>query len=193
VAAEQKAGLRPLALRTHPLVFATVMFLASELMFFAGLFAAYYDLRTMSPVWPPAGTRLDLFGSSIGTLMLGISSVTMVFVTHFLAKNRIGLAKLWLAITALLGIAFLGIALNGWSKTNIRIDANAYGSLYFAMTGFHALHVLAGIILLGALLVGMQRRAFAGDHRAGAEAITYYWHFVFIVWVGLWATIYLVR
>jgi len=88
---------------------------------------------------------------------------------------------------------FLALALNGWAKTNIRIDANAYGSLFFTMTGFHALHVVAGVLLLAALFTGIRLRAFAADHRAGAEAITYYWHFVFIVWVGIWATLYLVR
>jgi cytochrome c oxidase subunit 3 len=61
------------------------------------------------------------------------------------------------------------------------------------MTGFHAAHVVVGLILLAALLIGAREPAFIGERRAGAEGIMYYWHFVFIVWVGIWATIYLVR
>ena len=74
-----------------------------------------------------------------------------------------------------------------------RIATNAYGSIYYALTGFHLLHVIAGIGILVALLVGMRSRALLANHRAGAEAMTYYWHFVFVVWLGIFATIYFVR
>ena len=186
-------GRRPLALRTHPLVFVVVMFLASELMFFAGFFAAYFDLRSLATTWPPAGTQLDVLQSTIGTILLAISSGTMVLVQHDVARLAYARARRWVAVTIVLGIGFLYIAITGWISADFRIDTSAYGSLFFSMTGFHALHVTAGLILLLGLFFGMRRPAFAAENHAGVEAIAYYWHFVFIVWVGLWGTLYLIK
>ena len=185
--------LEPLAIRAHPLVFGVVLFLTSELMLFAAMFAAYYDLRSQSNAWPPPGVRLDLVESTIGTILLALSSGTVLLVGHSLNRRRIRATRLWLGATIALGAGFLAIALHGWSKANFRIDSNAYGSLFYMMTGFHAAHVIVGLILLAALLIGAREPAFTGERRAGAEGIMYYWHFVFIVWVGIWATIYLVR
>jgi len=168
------------------------MFLASELMFFAAFFAAYYDLRAINPVWPPRGIRLDVGPATLGTILLGLSSLTV-----YLAARQFGhgtaRVRSWLIATALLGAMFLAIAVRGWERANFSISTDAYGSLFFAMTGFHALHVLAGIILLLGLTIGLRKPAFTADHRAGAEAIMFYWHFVFVVWLGIWATIYFVR
>jgi len=186
-------SLRPLALRAHPLVFGVVLFLASELMFFAGLFAAYFDLRSQTTIWPPPDVHLDVIGSSLGTLLLAISSATILMVTRALNRNRVKLARAWLGASIVLAIAFLANALRGWSRNTFRIDTHAYGSLFYAMTGFHALHVAVGILLLCALFFGLRTSALQSNRRAGAEAITYYWHFVFIVWVGIWGAIYLIR
>ncbi|HYK54715.1 MAG TPA: cytochrome c oxidase subunit 3 [Candidatus Eremiobacteraceae bacterium] len=183
----------PLPFRAHPLVFGVVLFLASELMFFAGLFAAYFDLRSLATVWPPAGVRLDVVQSSAGTLLLAVSSASMFGMNAALDRQRFALARVWLGSAMACGIVFLGIALHGWSQNTFTIASNAYGSLFYAMTGFHALHVAVGIALLGALFAGMRTPAFTADRRAGAEAVSYYWHFVFIVWLGIWGTIYLIR
>jgi cytochrome c oxidase subunit III len=184
---------RSVAVRAHPLVFGVVLFLASELMLFAALFAAYYDLRAYSAHWPPSDVHLDLLESSIGTALLAISSLTMLVTQHFLTKERFEAARRCVFASALLGIGFLAIAVDGWSKATFSIASHAYGSLFYMMTGFHALHVTAGILLLAALIVGLTKPAFTAQHFAGAEAIGYYWHFVFIVWAGIYATIYLVR
>lgn len=184
---------RSLPFRAHPLVFGVALFLASELMFFAGLFAAYFDLRSLDPVWPPAGVRLDLVQSSAGTLLLAISSGAMFGMNGALDRRRIGAARVWLGTAIACGIVFLAIALHGWSQNTFTIASNAYGSLFYAMTGFHALHVTVGIVLLIALLFGLRSPAFTADGRAGAEAVSYYWHFVFVVWLGIWGTIYLIR
>ncbi|MBC5816270.1 MAG: heme-copper oxidase subunit III [Candidatus Eremiobacteraeota bacterium] len=190
---ERDGSLRPLALRAHPLVFGVVIFLASELMFFAGLFAAYFDLRSETAVWPPSDVHLNLLESGTGTLLLALSSVAMLFVTRALSKNKAHVARAWLAAAIVLGIVFLAVAMHGWSKNVFHVGTHAYGSVFYAMTGFHALHVLVGIILLSALFAGLRSGAFRTSHRAGAEAITYYWHFVFVVWVGIWGAIYLIR
>ena len=190
--APQSAHREPVAIRAHPLVFAVVLFLASELMFFAGFFAAYYDLRAMASVWPPPGVVLDAGPATFGTFLLALSSLTVYLAARQFDRGT-ARVRLWLLATAVLGALFEAIAVRGWMTANFAIASNAYGSLYFAMTGFHALHVLAGIVLLIGLAIGLRRPAFTADHRAGAEAIMFYWHFVFVVWVGLWATIYFVR
>ena len=180
-------------MRAHPLVFGVVLFLTSELMLFAGMFAAYYDLHSQSSVWPPPGVKLDLAESTVGTILLAFSSGSVLLVGRSLNRRHVLATRLWLGATIVLGLAFLGIALHGWSKANFKIDSNAFGSLFYMMTGFHAAHVCVGLVLLAALLFGVRQRAFIGEGRAGAEGIMYYWHFVFIVWVGIWATIYFVR
>jgi cytochrome c oxidase subunit 3 len=183
----------PLGIRAHPLVFGVVIFLASELMFFAGLFAAYFDLRSQTAQWPPPNVHLDMLASSAGTSLLFFSSVVMFLMTRALDRNRYRAAYGWLAAGILCGVAFIAIALDGYTKNTFTIASSAYGSLFYAMTGFHLLHVAAGIILLVALFFGLRGGALTANHRAGAEAISYYWHFVFIVWVGIWGAIYLIR
>lgn len=190
---ERDGSLRPFALRAHPLVFGVVLFLASELMFFAGLFAAYFDLRSGTAVWPPGDVQLNLAESGIGTVLLALSSGTALLMTRALSRNRVKLARAFLGAGIVLGIAFLAIAMHGWSKNTFHVGTHAYGSIFYAMTGFHALHVAVGILLLGGLFFGVSSPAFRSNHRAGAEAISYYWHFVFIVWLGIWGTIYLIR
>lgn len=189
----KQTSSKDLALRTHPLVFGVVIFLASELMFFGGLLAAYFNLRSMDVPWPPPGVVLDTVESSIGTLILALSSGTMLFTTHFIAKSRIGLARMWLGATILLGTAFELITLHGWMKAPFRIDSHAYGTTFYALTGFHFLHVFAGIALLAILFVSLKMAAFQRDKRAGVEAIGFYWHFVFAVWILIWGTIYFIR
>ncbi|MFN2528018.1 MAG: heme-copper oxidase subunit III [Candidatus Baltobacteraceae bacterium] len=185
--------MRPLALRAHPLVFGVALFLASELMFFAGLFAGYFDLRSGTAQWPPPGIHLDVLMSSIGTLLLAISSATMIGMTRALDRSGAGAAYPWLFAGILSAIGFVAIAMNGWANDTFSIGSNAYGSIYFAMTGFHVLHVIAGIILLTVLYFGLRSPALTLNYRAAAEAIMYYWHFVFIVWLAIWGTIYFLR
>lgn len=190
---EPGRSLRPLAVRAHPLVFGVVLFLASELMFFAGLFAAYFDLRSQTAVWPPADVHLNVLESGIGTLILAYSSVGMLLFTRALSRDRTRAARAWLGSSIVAGIAFLVIAMHGWSENTFWVSSHAYGSVFYTMTGFHALHVAAGIVLLCALFFGFRSKALSANNRSGAEAISYYWHFVFIVWVGIWGTIYLIR
>lgn len=187
------AGERSLAIRAHPLVFGVVLFLASELMFFAGLFAAYFDLRSQTAIWPPHGVHLDIVMSSIGTALLFVSSMVMILMTRALDRRRYKAAHGWLAVAMLCGIGFIAIALFGYAHNSFSISSSAYGSMYYALTGFHLLHVTAGIVLLAGLFLGLRSPVFQANHRAAAEAIAYYWHFVFIVWLGIYAAVYLLR
>ncbi len=179
--------------RAHPVVLATVLFLASDLMFFAALFAAYYDLRANRAQWPPAGVHLDAVEATVGTLLLGISSVVMVLATRAMDRGANGAARWWTGTAIVAAASFVGLSLHGYAQNGFTPATNSYGSIYYTLTGFHLLHVAIGIGILAALLIGMRSPALRSRHRQGAEAMTYYWHFVFIVWIGIWGSVYLIQ
>jgi heme/copper-type cytochrome/quinol oxidase subunit 3 len=185
--------MRSVAVRAHPLVFGVVVFLASESMLFAGLLAAWYDLRGMTQPWPPAGAQLDFGGATFGTILLGLGSVTMGIAQAAATKRRRGTARAMLVLTLFCALAFVYVALRGWAQANFHVDTDAYGTLYYVLTGTHLAHVIAGAVLLLALALFLGKRAFEANQHAGVEAIAYYWHFVFVVWLAVYATIYLVR
>ena len=187
------AGDDRLAVRGRALLLGVVLFLASELMFFAAWFGAYYDLRGHTDRWPPAGVTLDFLEPTIGTLVLGVSSLLVLLATRELHARNYALTRLYLGAAIACGAAFLAITVHGWLAKTFTIASNAYGSVYFSMTGFHALHVFAGVLAMTYLFAGAREPAFLGANAAGAEGIGYYWHFVFVVWLAIYATIYLVR
>ncbi len=186
-------SVAPLPVRAHPLVLGVVLFLASELMFFAALFAAYYELRANRAQWPPPMVELKPWEAGYGTLLLFVASVVMVFATKAMDRGKMRAARWWTLSAIVAAVAFVLETIHGYADDTFGIATNAYGSIYYTMTGFHLLHVIAGIAILTALLIGMRSPALQVNQRAGAEAMTYYWHFVFIVWVGIFATIYFVR
>lgn len=186
-------SLAPLPVRAHPLVLGVVLFLASELMFFAALFAGYYELRANRAQWPPPGVDLKTYEAGFGTFLLFAASAVMVFATKAMDRRNLRAARAWTLSAIVAAVGFVLIAIHGYAGDAFGISTNAYGSIFYTMTGFHLLHVIVGIGILTALLVGMRSPALQVNQRAGAEAMTYYWHFVFIVWVGIFATIYFVR
>jgi cytochrome c oxidase subunit 3 len=185
--------MKAVAIRAHPLVFGVVVFLASESMLFAGLLAAWYDLRGLAPQWMPSGTEIDLGLATFGTLLLGAGSVTMGVAQAAAARRKRRIARAMLVLTLFCALGFVCTALRDWSLANFQISSSAYGTLFFVVTGTHLAHVIAGAVLLIALISFLGRPAFTRDHTAGVEAIAYYWHFVFVVWLAVYATIYLVR
>ncbi|MBV9720055.1 MAG: heme-copper oxidase subunit III [Candidatus Eremiobacteraeota bacterium] len=183
----------PLPIRAHPLVLGVVLFLASELMFFAALFGAYFVLRANRAQWPPPMVHLRPWEAGYGTFLLFAASVVMVFAGKAMDRGNMRAARLWTLTAIVAAGGFVLESLHGYAGDDFTISTNAYGSIYYAMTGFHLLHVIAGMGILVALLVGMRSPALQVNNRAGAEAMTYYWHFVLIVWLGLFSTIYLIR
>ena len=169
-----------------------IIWLASEMMFFAGLFAAYFTLRSANDVWPPADVELETLRTAIATLVLVSSSGTMHMAVAASSRDDRRGAVTWLSITALLGSIFLVNQVTEYAQADFRIDDHAYGSMFYLMTGFHGLHVLAGLLFMGAVVI-----AIVGASRAPAyetvEVCAYYWHFVDVVWVVMFTTIYLLR
>jgi cytochrome c oxidase subunit 3 len=182
-----------LAVRGRTLVLGVILFLASELMFFAAWFAAYFDLRGQARAWPPPGVHLDPLEPGIGTVLLGLSSVFVIVATQSIRRARYGTARGALAAAITCGLLFLALTGHEWATNGYTYASHAYGSLHYGVTGFHALHVTAGLGLLTLLAIGVRRPAFHGQDFAGAEAIGYYWHFVFVVWVGIYTLLWFVR
>jgi cytochrome c oxidase subunit 3 len=168
-----------------------VIWLGSEVMFFGGLFAAYFTLKENTEPWPGEGVHLNVALGALFTLVLVASSFTMHAAAGAAARHNVRGVVRWTAITILLGALFMGNQAYEWSSLEFTIASHPYGSLFYLMTGFHGLHVLGGMAAM-ALLIPFVRRAGRADHGT-VESITYYWHFVDVVWIALFLVIFVVR
>ncbi len=176
-----------------PLLFGTILFLASELLFFGGLFATYFTLRAQSHPWPPAGAELDTALSAVATSLLIASSFTFAWSIAQGAKGRRSAMAWGTVLTMVLGATFVGIQIYDWTHLDFALSSHPYGTMYYAMTGFHALHVIAGLALMLVVLGRLGQGAYRDRVVHGPDAVAYYWHFVDVVWIGLFATLFLIR
>jgi cytochrome c oxidase subunit III len=176
-----------------PLLFGTILFLASELLFFGGLFGAYFSLRARTSPWPPEGVELDTVVSAAATVLLVLSSGSFHLAATRAERADIAGLRAWIAVTLGLGSVFLGLQLYDYSRLGFEVSSHAYGTMYFAMTGLHGLHVLAGLALMLVVLAGAAQGAYREGGADGVHAVGYYWHFVDVVWIGLFTTLFLVR
>ena len=176
-----------------PIRFGTIVFLASELVFFGGLFAAYFTLRSQTSPWPPSGVELDVARPTVATALLVLSSFTFAAGLRGARAGRLGSLRRWIVVTIVLALGFLGFQLLDWVQAGFSVSSHAYGTMVYAMTGFHGLHVIAGVLLMLVVLGRMAQGAYRDGNVDGPEAVGYYWHFVDVVWIGLYATIFLLR
>jgi cytochrome c oxidase subunit 3 len=174
------------------LVVGIVIFLGSELMFFSSLFGTYFTLRAQNTLWTPPDVKVDAL-RLLSTSILVASSGTMQMAAHRIKQGRTASMKRWVWLTLLMGATFLGFQAHEWSTVSFKISTDAYGSTFFAMTGFHGLHVFAGLVIMLVLLGRAAAGAYSADQHAGVEVATYYWHFVDVVWIALFLTIFVVR
>jgi cytochrome c oxidase subunit 3 len=171
----------------------TVVWLASELMFFSGLFAAYFTLRAQSALWPPKGADLDTVSATIATTLLVVSSGTMQLGVRAIARGDRKAYLRWLAATFALGAIFVLAQARDWARLDFSIGANAYGSAFYLMTGFHGLHVIGGLVAMMVVAGRAASPRFGTEDLPSVEMLSYYWHFVDAVWIALWATIFFIR
>jgi cytochrome c oxidase subunit III len=199
----QAAGADALIRRGHPeypapLVLGMVLFIASEMVFFGGLFAAYYTLRSTTSAWPPSDahamfTSPAIIWAGAASAILWASSVPVHLATLCLRRRHWTAMRRWILLTVAMGIAFLAWKFSEWATSPFSVSTHAYGTVFFALTGFHALHLLVGLVLLWAVAVRIGQGAYRSGDQSGPEAVVYYWHFVDAVWVAVFATIYLIR
>ena len=187
----------------------TIVWLSSEVMFFAGLFAMYFTLRATSPeLWNEQTQHLNVPLALANTIVLVLSSVTCqfgVFAAERLQPRRTGSVfqftkwgmSEWFVLTFLMGAIFVSVQLYEYSELvseGVTIAANAYGSAFYITTGFHALHVTGGLIAF-LFIIGRAFLAKRFGHYEATSAIvvSYYWHFVDVVWIVLFILIYFIQ
>ncbi len=194
-------------------------FIFSEVMFFAAFFGALFYVRVLSvpwlgdlehkllwpdfsAQWPSAGpnaadpfTPMGAWGiPALNTLLLLSSGVTVTWAHWALKANKRGQLILGLVLTILLGVTFLGFQayeyIHAYSDLNLRLTSGIYGSTFFMLTGFHGFHVTVGAIMLTVILARCIAGHFKPDHHFAFEAVSWYWHFVDVVWLLLFVLVY---
>ena len=195
VSVEHPGGHHQRILYDRPpmLAVGVMIWLGSEVMFFSGLFAAFFTIRAQDHPWPPTGTQLDVLRAGFFTLVLVSSSFTMQKALFQEERGQRSSAKKWIVATLILGAAFLANQGYEWATINVRPATNAYGSLFFIMSGLHGLHVLLGLVAMSFLLGRLKGPAGDPGELSVFQGISYYWHFVDIVWVGLYSCLFLLK
>jgi cytochrome c oxidase subunit III len=173
----------------------TIIWLSSELMFFAALFAMYFTVRSVTPGgWPPKGIELDIPYSGVFTTILVLSSVTCQLGVFAAERGDVRRLRIWFAITFLMGLIFiLGQGNEYFALNNFTPRTNGYGSVFYITTGFHGLHVTGGLIAFILVLARTYVGKFTPQKATSAIVVSYYWHFVDVVWIGLYSVIYLIQ
>jgi cytochrome c oxidase subunit 3 len=176
----------------------TIVWLSSELMFFAALFAMYFTVRAVQgpEVWKAATDQLNIPFSTLNTTVLVLSSVTCQMGVFAAERGDVRMLRRWFIITFAMGAFFIGGQVYEYAslvRDNITLQTN-YGSVFYLTTGFHGLHVTGGLIaflfVLGRTYVA---KRYTHHQATTAIVVSYYWHFVDIVWIGLFSTIYLIK
>ena len=176
----------------------TIVWLSSELMFFAGLFAMYFTLRAVNPgLWAEETSLLNVTFSSINTTILVLSSVTCQLGVFAAERGDVKGLRRWFIITVLLGSFFIAGQVMEYTelvREGLTLSSNAYGSVFYLTTGFHGMHVTGGLIaFLFVLATTYVAKRFTHDQATRAIVVSYYWHFVDVVWIALFFMIYILK
>jgi cytochrome c oxidase subunit 3 len=182
--------------RTHPEmsgpVMGMVLFVASEAMFFAAFFGAYFTIRVNADVWPPPGIEhLQIDLATILTIILVASSATVQVALRAMRAGRTSQATLWLGITIALGLGFLALQLYDYSQLGFGLKDGPFGTLFYVMTGIHMAHVIGGVVFLGLVLGQAMRGRLSSSRHDPLAAGAIYWDFVDVVWLCLFTVFYL--
>jgi cytochrome c oxidase subunit 3 len=187
----------------------TIVWLSSELMFFAALFASYFTIRAVSSdLWAQETAKLNVPFASVNTTVLVLSSLTCQLGVFAAERGQVGRTggvlnvkgwglREWFVLTYLMGSFFVAGQATEYVSLihdHVTIPSSVYGSIFYLATGFHGLHVTGGLI---AFLLVLGRtflaRKFTHEQAVSAIVVSYYWHFVDVVWIGLFFTIYVIQ
>jgi cytochrome c oxidase subunit III len=195
-------------------------FIFSEVMFFAAFFGALgfarmhsvpdlasIDSKLLWPnfggAWPTTGPYIDSPFSPMGawgipainTALLLTSGITLTIAHHAMLANQRSKLIIWLAATIVLGCIFLALQvyeyMHAYSDLNLKLTSGIFGSTFYMLTGFHGFHVTVGAIMLFVVLIRCMRGHFDDKHHFAFEAAAWYWHFVDVVWLGLFVVVYM--
>jgi cytochrome c oxidase subunit III len=181
--------------RVHPVLLGIYLFLASEAMLFGSFFAAYYFARVdgdHGDTWPPEGYHLPVYLALLNTIILVTSSFTVHWAMQSIKReHRAGLIA-GLGLTILLGLTFLLIQAREYTRLGFAVKDNAFATTFFGLTGLHGLHVFVGLNLLTYAFIRAKRGHFSAAHHHGVEVPGIYWHFVDVMWIIVYVTVYVI-
>lgn len=174
-------------------MFGLVLFLIAEAMIFFGLFVSFVVYKSIMPAWPPEGTpELELLLPGVNSVILISSSFVMHMGQSAIKKNDVSGLQRWFIITAIMGTLFLVGQGYEYTHTGFGLTTNLFTSTFYALTGFHGLHVTFGLLLILAVLWrSRQKDHYSSQSHFGVEAAELYWHFVDVIWIILFILVYL--
>ncbi|MGH3730667.1 MAG: aa3-type cytochrome oxidase subunit III [Micromonosporaceae bacterium] len=177
----------------------TIVWLSSELMFFAALFAMYFSIRASEvgrELWAEHTPTLNLPYALVFTVILVLSSVTCQFGVFAAEKGDVYGLRRWFALTFVMGLIFVLGQANEYRQLvheGVTINGDGYGTMFYLTTGFHGLHVTGGLIAFIFFMIRTTLARFTPAQATAAIVVSYYWHFVDVVWIALFAMIYLLK
>jgi len=178
-------------------VLGMLLFITSEVMFFGGLFAAYFNVRASAPAWPPEEFEhtlqiLTLVGPA--TILLILSSFTCQFAVWGIRRDDRTAFLRNMTVTVALGVIFLLMQATDYTvlgSEGLGLASGTFGTTYYTLTGFHGAHVFGGVIMLSVVLYRGMAGQFSSRHHDAVEGASLYWHFVDVVWILLFSLLYL--
>jgi cytochrome c oxidase subunit 3 len=172
----------------------TIVWLSSELMFFAALFAMYFSIRAADyHLWQIHTPKLDVPYATANTIVLVLSSVTCQMGVFAAEKGDVFALRRWFTITFVMGLIFVLGQANEYRSLvheGVKLNGDGYGSMFYLTTGFHGLHVTGGLIAFIVYMIRTTMGRFTPAQATSAIVVSYYWHFVDVVWIALFSMIY---
>ncbi len=168
------------------------LFIISEIMLFGAFFTAYFFIRVVkADPWPAPGEEIPVLLAAINTAVLVSSSFTMHWALEGIKNGNTRALRAGLLTTFLLGLTFLSVQVNEYFHLGWAIHDNAQGTIFYGLTGLHGAHVTVGLILLGMASVRAFRGHFSPESHRGVEVPGIYWHFVDIMWIVVFFSLYI--
>jgi len=168
------------------------LFIASEVMLFGSFFTAYFFVRVVNGYsWPPHGDHLPVFVAGVNSAILLTSSATMHWALQSIKRGHRAGLQAGLVLTFLMGATFLGTQIAEYARIGFAPRDNAFATIFFCLTGLHGAHVFVGLTLLLFATIRAFRGHFSPEHHHGVEIPGIYWHFVDVMWIVVYTTVYI--
>jgi len=177
--------------RVDARVLGMLLFIGSETMLFGSFFAAYFFVRVVNGYpWPPAGDHIPVYVAGINTIILVTSSFTVHWALQSIKRDHRAGLKAGLVLTMLMGLTFLLTQIAEYSRLGFAPGDNAFGTIFYCLTGLHGAHVFVGLSILFFTALRAFRGHYSPEHHHGVELAGIYWHFVDVMWIVVYTTVY---
>ena len=193
--AEEHHGPPPIhySSRVTPAVLGMFLFIASEIMLFGSFFTVYFFVRIVNGTpWPTQPYHLPIFVAAVNTAILMTSSASMHWATVAIKKGNVWGMRAGLLLTFLMGLAFLTSQLFEYMRAGFNTSDGAFPTIFFCLTGLHGSHVFIGLTILAFMTIRAFRGHFSAEHHHGVEIGGIYWHFVDVMWIVVYVTVYVI-